>query len=130
MARIFVIDDNLLNLRLLTMILRNEGHEIDQAEDAEQALQLLEQVVPDLFLIDIALPGMDGLTLLRQLKAEPRFASVPMVVLTAFAMKGDEAKAFAAGCDDYVTKPIDTRALPKQISAWLSKGAQAAKDRQ
>ncbi|MBS0421271.1 MAG: response regulator [Proteobacteria bacterium] len=129
-ARIFVIDDNPLNLRLLSLMLQKEGHEIEQAEDAEKALRLLERSVPELFLIDIALPGMDGLSLLRLLKADPRFKSVPMVVLTAFAMKGDEEKAFAAGCDDYVTKPIDTRALPKQIAGWLSKAGQAGGDGQ
>lgn len=128
MAHIFVIDDNPLNVRLLTMLLRNEGHQIEEAGDAEQALQRVQHIVPDLFLIDIALPGMDGLTLLRELKADVRFKTVPMIVLTAFAMKGDEEKAIAAGCDDYVTKPIDTRAFPKQIAEWLSKAAQARGD--
>jgi CheY-like chemotaxis protein len=79
-------------------------------------------MLPDLILMDIALPGMDGLTLTRKLKADPRFKDVPVVALTAFAMKGDDRKALDAGCDGYITKPIDTRALPEQVQAFLRRG--------
>jgi CheY-like chemotaxis protein len=120
MARILVIDDNPVNLRLVTLLLEKEGHDIDNAADAEQALELLAQVTPHLILVDIALPGMDGLTLTRKLKADSRFKSVPTIALTAFAMKGDDQKAYQAGCDDYITKPIDTRQFPQRIAKWLA----------
>lgn len=119
MARILVVDDNPVNLRLATLLLQKEGYTVDNAESAEHALQVLEQARPDLILMDISLPGMDGLTLTRQLKADARFRPIPVIALTAFAMKGDDQKAFAAGCDGYVTKPIDTRQLPQQIAEWL-----------
>jgi CheY-like chemotaxis protein len=129
MARILVIDDNPINLRLVTLLLEREGHHIDNAVDAEQALELLESIVPDLMLVDIALPGMDGLTLTRKLKADPRFKSIPMVALTAFAMKGDDQKAYQAGCDGYITKPIDTRQFPHQLAKWLDAVPPAGDDR-
>jgi len=87
--------------------------------DAEQAQEMLKSATPDLILMDIALPGMDGLTLTRKLKADERLRHVPVVAMTAFAMKGDEQKALAAGCDGYITKPIDTRKLPQQVAAYL-----------
>jgi CheY-like chemotaxis protein len=122
-ARILVVDDNAVNLRLATELLRLEGYEVEQAADAEAAQELLADVVPDLILMDIALPGMDGLTLTRKLKADPRLRHVPVVALTAFAMKGDDQKAFDAGCQGYVTKPIDTRELRATIERLLPKGA-------
>ena len=128
MARILIIDDNPVNLRLVSLILQNENHEIDHAADAEQALELLERVIPELVLVDIALPGMDGLSLTRKLKADSRFKSVPVVALTAFAMKDDEEKAYLAGCDDFVTKPIDTRQFPIQVAKWLGLRARWEKD--
>ncbi len=126
-ARILVVDDNLVNLKLATAVLELEGHEVLQANDAEEALTLLAGTVPDLILMDIALPGMDGLELTRRLKADPLFATVPILALTAFAMKGDDAKAHAAGCDGYITKPIDTRALPGLIVRALRRGRLARK---
>ena len=120
MARVLVVDDNPVNLRLVTMLLEQEGYVVDNAADAELAMGLLAHTVPDLILMDIALPGMDGLTLTRKLKADPRFKSIPTIALTAFAMKGDDQKAYQAGCDDYITKPIDTRQFLRQIARWLS----------
>jgi CheY-like chemotaxis protein len=83
MARVLVVDDNSVNLRLFTMLLEQEGYVVDKAADAELALELLAHTIPDLILMDIALPGMDGLTLTRKLKADPRFKSVPTIALTA-----------------------------------------------
>jgi len=123
-ARILVVDDNGLNRKLVCDLLALEGYEVEPCEDAEQALELLSRGgVPDLVLMDISLPGMDGLTLTRKLKAERRFASVPIVAVTAFAMKGDEQKAIDAGCAGYITKPIDTRRLPAQVAGFLAAGA-------
>jgi len=117
--RILVVDDNVVNLKLACEILKGEGYVVDQAGDADEALALLEHVVPDLILMDIAMPGMDGLTLTRRLKAQPRFEHVPIVALTAFAMKGDDQRAAAVGCDGYIPKPIDTRRFPQQVAEFL-----------
>jgi two-component system, cell cycle response regulator DivK len=117
--RILVVDDNPTNLKLAMCVLELEGHRVDQAIDAEQALVFLRDVVPDLILMDISLPGMDGLTLTHKLKNQDRFRNVPIVALTAFAMKGDEERAREAGCDGYIAKPIDTRAFPAQVASYL-----------
>ena len=113
---ILVIDDHPVNLRLATQVLLSEGHTVIQTEDAEQALALLQTCMPDLVLTDIALPGMDGLELTRRLKADPRYRHLPVVALTASAMKGDEGRVLAAGCDAYIAKPLDTRTLAAQIT--------------
>jgi CheY-like chemotaxis protein len=118
-ACILVVDDNPVNLKLVCDVLQCEGFTVAKAVDAEQALQMLGGLAPDLILMDLALPGMDGLSLTRQLKADARFSRVPIVALTAFAMKGDAEKAIAAGCDAYITKPIDTRSFPLQIAQFL-----------
>lgn len=118
-ATILIVDDNATNLKLASEVLELEGYRIARAIDAEHALQLLTTLRPDLILMDIALPGMDGLALTRMLKADSELSSVPIVALSAFAMKGDEEKALASGCDGYITKPIDTRAFPGQIAAYL-----------
>lgn len=119
MSRILIVDDNPTNLRLAASVLELDGHEVDQAGDADQALAYLAETVPDLILMDIALPGMDGLTLTRRLKADPRLSTVPVVALTAFAMKGDDQKARDAGCVGYLTKPIDTREFGRQVAGFL-----------
>lgn len=121
-ARILVVDDNLLNRKLALHLLEMEGYEVLQCGDAEEVLELLaHDATPDLILMDIALPGMDGLTLTRQLRKEGRYTGVPIVAMTAFAMKGDEEKALQAGCDGYITKPIDTRRLPQQVEEILQR---------
>jgi diguanylate cyclase (GGDEF)-like protein/PAS domain S-box-containing protein len=119
-ARILIVDDNATNLKLAASVLELEGFSVDQAGDAEQALAYLAATVPDLILMDIALPGMDGLSLTRQLKQDERLAHIPVVALTAFAMKGDEEKAREAGCAGYLTKPIDTREFGRQVSQYLA----------
>lgn len=120
-AKILIVDDNPTNLKLVSHVLEFEGHEIFTAGDAEEAQKLLQKTIPDLILMDIALPGMDGLTLTRKLKDDSRTRHVVIVALTAFAMKGDEQKAMAVGCDGYVTKPIDTRAFPGYVADLLAR---------
>jgi CheY-like chemotaxis protein len=120
-ARILIVDDNATNLRLAAEVLELEGYSTIRAADAEQALEVLKTETPDLILMDIALPGMDGLSLTRKLKADPKFARLPVVALTAFAMVGDEKKALDAGCSGYITKPIDTRRLPLQVAEVLAR---------
>ena len=119
-ARILVVDDNPTNLKLVSDLLAFEGHEILNAMDAEEAQVVLTDTLPDLILMDIALPGMDGLTLTRRLKADARTRHIRIVALTAFAMKGDKQKALDAGCDGYISKPIDTRALPGEVAGILA----------
>jgi len=120
---ILVVDDNATNLKLVSDLLAFEGHEILNAMDAEAAQVVLTNALPDLILMDIALPGMDGLTLTRLLKADARTRHIRIVALTAFAMKGDEQKALDAGCDGYITKPIDTRALPRDVAVILARSS-------
>jgi CheY-like chemotaxis protein len=119
-ARILVVDDNPTNLKLVSDLLAFEGHEVLNAMDAEEAQIVLTATLPDLILMDIALPGMDGLSLTRLLKADARTRHIRIVALTAFAMKGDEQKALDAGCDGYITKPIDTRTLPAEVAGILA----------
>jgi CheY-like chemotaxis protein len=119
MSRILIVDDNPINLKLAADVLEAAGFAIDRAVDAEQAQSLLADSMPDLILMDVALPGMDGLSLTRKLKADAKFEHVPIVALTASAMKGDDRKALAAGCTGYITKPIDTRKLAQQVQALL-----------
>ena len=120
-ARILVVDDNATNLKLASDVLEMEGYVVDRAVDAEQARRMIDGRAPDLILMDVALPGMDGLTLTRKLKADPTTRSIPVVALTAFAMKGDEEKAMEAGCDGYIAKPIDTRKLPETLARILAR---------
>jgi CheY-like chemotaxis protein len=114
-AIILIVDDHPVNLKLASRVLEFQGYCTLQAARAEEAQAVLAQARPHLILMDLALPGMDGLTLTRQLKAEPATQSIPVVAMTAFAMKGDAAKAVAAGCEGYLTKPIDTR----HLAGWV-----------
>jgi CheY-like chemotaxis protein len=118
-ATILVVDDNSTNLKLVSDVLGFDGYRILQASDAESAQEIIRVTPPDLILMDIALPGMDGLTLTRLLKTAEATRHIVIVALTAFAMKGDDAKARDAGCDGYITKPIDTRTLPDAVSGYL-----------
>jgi len=121
--RILVIDDNPANLALAAAVLQRAGYDVIEAESGEEALALLSPEPPDLVLADIALPGMDGLAFTRALKAQPRLAHIPVLAVTAFAMKSDERKALDAGCDGHVTKPIDIHALPELVAQALRRAA-------
>ena len=116
---ILVVDDNPLNLKLTRVLLAGEGYQVRTAVDAREALEELETLHPRLILMDIQLPGRDGLDLTRQLKADPAMHDVVILALTAYAMKGDEQRARDAGCDGYIAKPIDTRSLPGVIRGYL-----------
>jgi CheY-like chemotaxis protein len=128
-ASILVVDDNAINLKLVSEVLEFEGYHIVQAKDAETAEQIVHETPPDLILMDIALPGMDGLSLTRKLKADERTRHIIILALTAFAMKGDDAKAREAGCDGYITKPIDTRALPVAVATYLRSAGERGEGR-
>jgi two-component system cell cycle response regulator DivK len=116
---ILVVDDNLVNLKLISLLLKGEGYDVRTATDAEGALEVLATFMPRLILMDIQLPGIDGLSLTRQLKANPLHRHISVVALTSYAMRGDEEKAMHAGCEGYITKPIDTRALCGVIAGFL-----------
>jgi CheY-like chemotaxis protein len=117
--RVLIVDDNATNLKLVAYLMKSNGYTVDTALDAEAALEAIRRARPAVILMDIQLPGIDGLELTRRLKAEPATRQIVIIAVTAYAMKGDQAKAIAAGCDDYVTKPIDTRALPELIARHL-----------
>ncbi len=120
---ILIVDDNPVNLKLVRVLLTSQGYDVRTAGDAEEALTELREFKPRLILMDIQLPGMDGLELTRRLKADPAMRGVIIVGLTAYAMKGDEEKVLAAGCDSYIAKPIDTRRFPAQVAELLGKAS-------
>jgi CheY-like chemotaxis protein len=117
---ILIVDDNAANLKLARMLLTAEGYLVRTAGDAQEALAVLEGFKPRLILMDLQMPGMDGFELTRRLKSDPATRGIAIVALTAYAMKGDEQRAQEAGCDGYVPKPIDTRALPQYIARVLA----------
>jgi CheY-like chemotaxis protein len=119
-AQVLIVDDNPIDLKLSSALLDVEGFKVEVAVDAEQAQIILQRMIPDLMVVDIALPGMDGLTLTRLVKADPRLEHVPVVALTAFAKRGDEQNAAAAGCERYFVKPIDTKTFGEKIVQTLA----------
>lgn len=118
---ILIVDDNPTNLKLARLVLCDEGYDVRTANDAEEALRLLSSYKPRLILMDIQLPGIDGLELTRRLKSDPAYGGIVIVALTAYAMKGDEEKARAAGCDGYITKPIDPEIFARLIAEHLAR---------
>ncbi|HKT73822.1 MAG TPA: response regulator [Steroidobacteraceae bacterium] len=118
-ARILIVDDNPLNAKLAACILEQAGLLVQTAADATQTLTLLERYRPDLILMDLGLPGMDGLTLTRHIKADSRFSDLRIVAFSAFAMESDAAESLVCGCIGYITKPIETRAFAGQVRQFL-----------
>ncbi|MCL5265377.1 MAG: response regulator [Chloroflexi bacterium] len=123
--KILVVDDNALSLELAGDLLRLEGYIVFEAASASEALDIAKSIRLDLILMDISMPGMDGLTATRALKSDPATAHIPVIALTAHAMQGDEKKGYAAGCDAYVTKPIDTLQLAKIVASVLQNASVA-----
>jgi CheY-like chemotaxis protein len=118
---ILVVEDNPANAALISFVLSSSGYDVRLAADAQEAMAILDAFRPLLIMMDLQLPGMDGLELTRHLKRDEKTRAIVVIALTAYAMKGDEQRAREAGCDDYITKPIDTRALPDVISAHLKR---------
>jgi two-component system cell cycle response regulator DivK len=116
---ILVVDDNPSNLKLFTYLLAIPGYEVLTARDAEEALGVLRGFRPRLIIMDLQLPDIDGLTLTRQLKADPAMQGVAIVAVTASAKKGDEEQALAAGVDAYMSKPVDKRAFRAMVESYL-----------
>jgi CheY-like chemotaxis protein len=113
--RVMIVDDNPLNIELASFVLEADGFTVDAAADAAQALDSLSRSQPELILMDIQMPGMDGLELTRRLRADPRTRHLVIVAFTAYAMKGDEARLRAAGCDGYLAKPIDVSSFARSV---------------
>lgn len=118
--RILVIEDNELNMKLVVALLSISHYEVLKAENAEVGLQLARKARPDLILMDIQLPGMDGLEATRLIKKDQDLKEIPVIALTSYAMQGDEERAMAAGCSGYIPKPIDTRNFTASVEKFLS----------
>ena len=123
---ILVVEDNPTNQLLTTMVLNRDGFETAVAESAEDALVFMKSRRPDLILMDVQLPGMDGLTFASSLRSIPEAAGVPVVALTSHAMRGDRERAIAAGCVGYLSKPIDTRTLSDELRALIKQSQPAS----
>jgi CheY-like chemotaxis protein len=119
---ILIIEDNLLNLELATDLLEVNGFVVFSAQTAEEGLRMARDILPALVLMDWGLPGMDGLTATRELKTDPATRHLKVVGLTAHAMKGDTEVAFKAGCDGYLTKPMDTRTFVASVTRFIALG--------
>ncbi len=117
--RILVVDDNEDNRQILIDLLSTAGYEVIEARTGFEAVAAAEREVPSLVLMDIQLPGMDGLEATRRIKAQPALASIPVIAVTSYALAGDDRKAADAGCDDYVTKPYSPRALLAKVRTFL-----------
>jgi two-component system, cell cycle response regulator DivK len=117
--RILLVEDNAINRRLAQFLLKSHGYEVREVGSAREAFAAIAERRPDLILMDIQLPGMDGLAATKELKASPPTRGIPVVAVTSYAMKGDEAKAFEAGCCGYVTKPIAKERLLAAVTKAL-----------
>ncbi len=116
---ILVIEDNPLNMKLVRVLLNVDGYDVLEATDAEKGISLARQRKPDLILMDVQLPGMDGLCATRAIKKDPELRDIPVVAITSFAMPGDEEKARDAGCTGYLSKPINTRTFLEQVARYM-----------
>ena len=116
---ILLVEDNEANQLLASSVLELSGYSVEVAGDAIEAREILGRHSPDLILMDIQLPGLDGLSFVKQLKAEPATAHIPVIALTALAMAGDRERSLAAGCNGYISKPIDTRTFASEVRKYL-----------
>jgi CheY-like chemotaxis protein len=117
--RILIVEDNAKNLKLIRDVLQFSGYEVVEARSGEEGVELAGKRAPDLVLMDLQLPGIDGIEALRRLRADPATKGVPVVAVTAFAMRNDRDRTLRAGFDGYVEKPISVRALPSQVKSFL-----------
>jgi two-component system cell cycle response regulator DivK len=121
-TRILVVEDNMKNLKLLSDVLQHFGYRVFEAMTGEDGVRIAREITPDLILMDLQLPGIDGTEALRRIRAEAATRSVPVVAVTAFAMPGDRQHALDAGFTGYVEKPISVRSLPQQVQDFLTLG--------
>src|SRR5512145_2337189 len=123
---ILLVEDNEVNRRLAGFLLRSHGYQVREATTAAAAFEMVEKERPDLIVMDIQLPGMDGLEITKKLKEQPATADIPVIAVTSYAMTGDREKALAAGCAGYVTKPIDKNTFIQEVATHV--GGKAAKE--
>ena len=121
--RVLVIDDNDMNIQLATFVLKRAAFDVESAANAMDGMRKISDFEPDLILMDIQMPDMDGLVLTRHLKSSASTRHIVIVAFTAYAMKGDERKMRQAGCDGYISKPIDVKTLPAQVRAFCASAA-------
>jgi two-component system cell cycle response regulator DivK len=122
-ARVLVVEDTAVNMKLIALLLHKAGHEVLQARSADEAIATARAQQPDLVLMDIQLPGMDGLEATRLLKQDEATRRIPVVALTAMAMQGDAQRILAAGCDGYIAKPIQYQSFLDEVARHLGQGA-------
>ncbi|HVT02155.1 MAG TPA: response regulator [Thermoanaerobaculia bacterium] len=118
-SRVLVVEDNEMNMQLFEYLLEESGFVILKATSGEEALKMVGQELPDLILMDIHLPGMDGLTVVKELKSDARLQKIPILALTAHAMRGDKDRFLQAGCDGYISKPIDIKTFIPSIQKYI-----------
>lgn len=118
--KILLVEDNPVNRRLAEFLLRSQGYQVRTATNAREAFDHIKTERPDLILMDVQLPGMDGLEATKKIKEEPATCDIPVVAVTSYAMKGDREKALAAGCSGYITKPIDKDTFVQEVATVLS----------
>jgi len=121
-TKILLVEDNPLHMKLMEMTLRDKGYILVKASDGETALATAVAERPDLLLLDVRIPKLDGFEVAKRLRQRPEFKTTPIIALTAHAMRGDQDKVIEAGCDIYLSKPIDTRQLPLIVEQALEKG--------
>ncbi len=120
-ARVLVVEDNEMNMQLVEYLLEQGGYQIVKAASGEEALSIARGAGPiDLILMDIHLPGIDGLSVVREMKSDPRSSAIPVLALTAHAMRGDRDRFLEAGCDGYISKPIDVKTFLTSIRTWVT----------
>lgn len=117
--KVLVVEDNIMNMELVQVLLAQAGYTILEAVNAEAGIALAKSESPHLILMDVSLPGMDGLTAVSALKDDPATRDIPIIVMTAHAMQGDDAKAMQAGSDAYLSKPIDTREFRRMVARFV-----------
>jgi two-component system cell cycle response regulator DivK len=128
-SKILIAEDNPMNMRLMEMTLNNNNYILLKANDGVEALEITQREQPDLIVMDINLPKMSGLDVTRTLRKIPAFSKTPIIGITAYAMKGDKEKILEAGCDIYLSKPINTRELPVIVAETLAKTANQSSDK-
>ena len=121
-GKVLIVEDNPVNLRLAQFLLEKRGFSVCKATTGAECLTEMTRELPDIVLMDIQLPGEDGLAVTRKIRSDPRMAAVVVVALTAHAMAGDREKILAAGCDGYIAKPVDPQGLPSEVSRYLKQG--------
>lgn len=121
--RVLCIEDNSVNMLLVSRIVEAEGHDLLRAEDGNEAMDVLSNTIPDIILLDINLPGINGLELAKRFKADERLNPIPLIATTAQVLVGDRERCLEAGCDDYLPKPLDIRRLRELLREYLSNGS-------